>query len=95
MEEFPEQQQPQHPQQQQLEEGQRPETGEEEPPVYGPATPSWLRPGGPVTILAEPRQEDGLMALALAMRTPTDPSSEIKGSLYGIKGIAPAFLEGR
>ena len=99
MEEFPEQQQTQgqQPQQQQrqLEEGQRPETGEEELPVYGPATPSWLRPRGPATILAEPRREDGVMALALTMRTPADPSSEIKGSLYGIEGIAPCFLEGR
>jgi hypothetical protein len=26
---------------------------------------------------------------------PVDPSSAIKGSLYGIEGIAPGFLEGR
>ena len=35
------------------------------------------------------------MALALAMRTPADPSSEIKVSLYGIEGIALGLLEGR
>ena len=35
------------------------------------------------------------MALACAMRTPVDPSSEIKVSLYGIEGIAPGFLEGQ
>ena len=35
------------------------------------------------------------MALACTMRMPVDPSSAIKGSLYGIKGIALGFLEGR
>ena len=35
------------------------------------------------------------MALVLTLRTPVDPSSEIKGTLYGIKGIAPGYLEGR
>jgi hypothetical protein len=35
------------------------------------------------------------VALACAMRTPADPSSEIKGSLYGIEGITLGFLGGR
>jgi len=26
------------------------------------------------------------------MRTPVDPQSEIKGTVYGIEGIAPGFL---
>jgi hypothetical protein len=52
-------------------------------------------PWGPVTIPAEPPREDGVVALACAMRTPADPSSKIKGTLYGIEGIAPGFLEGR
>ena len=26
------------------------------------------------------------------MRTPADPQSEIKGTIYGIEGIAPGFL---
>jgi len=71
------------------------ETGEEELPLYSPATPLWLCPVGPATVLVEPRQEDGVVVLALAMRTPTDPSSKIKGTLYGIEGIAPGYLEGR
>ena len=32
------------------------------------------------------------MAIACVMRTPLDPQSEIKGSLYGMDGIAPGFL---
>ena len=35
------------------------------------------------------------MALVLAMRTPANPSSEIKGTLYGIEGIAPGYQEGQ
>ena len=50
---------------------------------------------GPATVPAEPRWEDGVVVLALAMRTPADTSSEIKGSLYGIEGITPGYLEGR
>jgi len=50
---------------------------------------------GPATILAEPLWEDGVVALACAMRMPADPSSAIKGSFYGIEGIAPGFVEGR
>jgi len=29
------------------------------------------------------------------MHTPADPQSEIKGTIYGIEGIAPAFLRDR
>ena len=74
---------------------QRPETGEEGLPVYGPPTPAWLRPGGPASIPAEPGREDGVVAIACAMRTPADPQSEIKGSLYGMDGLAPRFLRDR
>ena len=35
------------------------------------------------------------MAIACAMRTPVDPQSEIKGSLYGMDGLAPGFLQDR
>ena len=35
------------------------------------------------------------MVIACAMRTPANPQSEIKGSLYGIDGIAPGFLRDR
>ena len=50
---------------------------------------------GPASIPAEPGREDGVVALACAMRTPADPQSEIKGTIYGIKGIAPGFLRDR
>jgi len=29
------------------------------------------------------------------MRTPVDPESEIKGTIYGMDGIAPGFLRER
>jgi len=29
------------------------------------------------------------------MRTPADPQSEIKGTIYGIEGIVPRFLRDR
>ena len=74
---------------------QRPETGEEDLSVYGPPTPAWLRPGAPASILAEPGWADGVVALACAMRTPVDPQSEIKGTIYGIEGITPGFLRER
>jgi len=70
---------------------QGPETGEEDLPVYGPPTPAWLRPGAPASISAEPGRVDGMVALACAMRTPVDPQLEIKGTIYGIEGIAPRF----
>ena len=35
------------------------------------------------------------MALTCAMCTPADPQSEIKGTIYGIEGIAPRFLRDR
>jgi len=69
--------------------------GEEELPVYGPATPQGLHARGPAIVPAEPWWEDGVVALALTMRMPTDLSLEIKGTLYGIEGIAPGYLEGR
>ena len=71
---------------------QGPEAREEVLPVYSPPTPVWLRPGAPASIPAEPRREDGVVALACAMRTSADPPSEIKGTIYGIEGIAPGFL---
>ena len=36
-----------------------------------------------------------MVALACAMRTPVDPQSEIKGTVYGIEGIGPRFLQDR
>ena len=60
--------------------------------VYGPPTPMWLHLGGLVSIPAEPGQEDDVVAIACAMRMPVDPESEIKGSLYGMDGLAPGFL---
>ena len=35
------------------------------------------------------------MVIACAMRTPVDPQSEIKGSLYGMDELAPRFLRDR
>ena len=74
---------------------QGPETGEEDLPVYGPPTPAWLCLGGPASIPAEPGRADCVVALACAMRTPVDPESEIKGTIYGIEGIALGFLRER
>ena len=68
---------------------------EEELPVYGPATPQWLRPGGVPTIPAELRRKDCVVVLVLGMRTPADPNLQIKGTLYGIEGIAPSYLKDR
>jgi len=68
------------------------ETRQEGVPVYGPPTSAWLRPGAPASIPVEPRQADDVVALACMMRTPVDPQSEIKGTVYGIEGIAPKFL---
>ena len=33
-----------------------------------------------------------MVALACMMRTPVDPQSEIKGTIYVMDGIAPGFL---
>ena len=74
---------------------QGPEAREEGLPVYGPPTRAWLRPGGPASIPVKPGREDGVVALACAMRTLADPQSEIKDTIYGIKGIAPGFLRDR
>jgi len=64
-------------------------------PVYGPSTPAWLRPGAPTSIPVEPGQADGVVALACMMRTPIDPQSEIKGTIYDMDGIAPGFIRER
>jgi len=85
-------QQPQSPHQPQSLPSQGLETGEEELPVYGPPTPAWLHPGGLASIPAEPGREDGVVALACAMRTPADPQPGIKGTIYGIEGITLGFL---
>ena len=74
---------------------QEPETGEEGLPVYGQRTPAWLRPGAPASIPAKSGRADGVVALACMMRTPVDPQSEIKGTIYGIEWIAPGFLRER
>ena len=71
---------------------ERPETGEGGLPVYGPPTPAWLRPGAPASIPTELERADGVVALACMMRTLVDPQSEIKGTIYGIEGIALGFL---
>ena len=36
-----------------------------------------------------------MVALACMMRTPVDPQSEIRGTIYGMDGIAPRFLRER
>ena len=74
---------------------QEPETGEEGLPVYGLPTPVWLCPGAPASIPTESGGANGVVALACMMRTPVDPQSEIKGTIYGIDGIAPGFLRER
>ena len=38
---------------------------------------------------------DGVVALACMMRTPVDPQSEIRRTIYGMDGIAPRFLRER
>ena len=74
---------------------QDPGDQEEGLPVFGPPTPAWLRPGAPTAIPAESGRADGLVALACMMRTPVDPDSEIKRTIYGMDGIAPGFLRER
>ena len=74
---------------------QEPGNKEENLPVYGPPTPAWLRPGAPASIPAESGRADGVVALACMMRTPVDPQSEIRGTIYGMDGIAPGFLQER
>jgi len=44
---------------------------------------------------AESGRADGVVALAYMMRTPVDPDSEIRRTIYGMDGIAPGFLRGR
>ena len=36
-----------------------------------------------------------MVALACMMRTPVDPKSEIRRTMYGIDGITPGFLRER
>jgi len=38
---------------------------------------------------------DGVVTLACMMRTPVDPKSEIRRTIYGMDGIAPGFLRER
>jgi len=71
---------------------QEPETEEEGLPVYVPPTSAWLHPGAPASIPAEPGRPNGVVALACMTRTPVDPQSEIKGTIYGVEGIVPGFL---
>jgi len=68
---------------------------EEDLPVFGPPTPAWLLPGVPAAIPAESGRADGVVALACLMRTPIDPESEIRGTIYSMDGIAPGFLRER
>ena len=74
---------------------QEPGDQEEDLPVFGPPTPAWLRPGAPTAIPAESGRADGVVALACMMRTPVDPESEIRGTIYGMDGIALGFLQER
>ena len=66
---------------------QEPENQEEGLPVFGPPTPAWLRPGAPASIPAESGRADGMVALACMMRTPVDPESEIRRTIYSMDGI--------
>ena len=65
---------------------QEPGNQEEGLPVFGPPTPAWLRPGAPAAIPAESGRADGVVALACMMRTPADPDSEIRRTIYGMDG---------
>ena len=74
---------------------QEPGNQEEGLPAFGPPTPTWLRPGAPAAIPTESGRADGVLALACMMRTPADPDSEIRKTIYGMDEIAPGFLRGR
>ena len=74
---------------------QEPGNQEEDLPVFSPTTPAWLRLGAPAAIPAESGRADGVVALACMMRTPVDPDSEIRRTIYRMDGIAPGFLRGR
>jgi len=71
---------------------QEPGNQEEGLPAFGPLPPAWLRPGAPAAIPADSGRADGVVALAYMMRTPADPDSEIRSTIYGMDGIAPGFL---
>lgn len=64
-------------------------------PFYGPETPLWLRPGAPTTCPAESGRVDKVVVLVLITRSPVDPKSVIKGTLYGIDGVLPGYIGGR
>ena len=63
--------------------------------VYGPPTAACLRLGAPASIPAESGRADGVVALTCMMCTPVEPQSEVKGTIYGIDGVAPGFLRER
>jgi len=71
---------------------QEPRDREEGLPVYGPPTPTWLRLGAPASFPAESGRADGVVALACMMRTPVDPQSQMRRTIYGMDGIALGFL---
>jgi len=71
---------------------QEPGEQEEDLPAFGPPTPAWLLPGAPAAIPAESGRADGVVAFACMMRTPIDPESEIRRTIYGMDGITPGFL---
>ena len=49
----------------------------------------------PAAIPVESGRTDGVVALACMMRTPIDPESEIRRTIYGMDGIALGFLRER
>ena len=71
---------------------QEPGNHEEGLPAFGPPTPAWLWPGAPAAIPVESGRADGVVALACMRRTPADPDSEIRRTIYGMDGITPGFL---
>lgn len=40
-------------------------------------------------------REDNIMALTLLTRTPVDPESVVKGTLYSVEGVSSGYLEGQ
>jgi len=66
---------------------QEPGNQEEGLPVFGPPTLAWLGLGAPAAIPAESGRADGMVALACTMRTPVDPESEIRRTIYGMDGL--------
>jgi hypothetical protein len=60
-----------------------------------PRLPRGSVPGGVPTIPTELCREDGIVALALGVRTNLDPDTVIRRTLYGIEVISPGYLGGR